>query len=170
MSGKSLKKKSFVLILVIVVLIAGVAIGYSIRGNEERASEEEIQSVSEDSVQNVQENNEQEYITINTEYGDLYYPQQWEDYLVTEQELEGESLIVSFSAQINETEYPMFQVTVGGDSDGTEVGELTDSSGTKRMVYMKVEEMEVSDELTENEQQRLYAMQEDLNCVIDNLK
>ena len=63
----------------------------------------------------------------------------------------------------------MFQVVVG-DSDEVEVGTLTDESGTQRKVYMKVTELEEEDALTDTEQNRLYAMQEDLNYVIDHLK
>ena len=62
----------------------------------------------------------------------------------------------------------MFQVTIG-DSEDALVGELTDSSGTKRNVYMSVVEIEPSEELSEEEQQRVYAMQEDLNYLIDHL-
>ena len=50
------------------------------------------------------------------------------------------------------------------------MGELTDDSGMKRSVYMNVPELEGLDELSEAEQHQIYAMQEDLNYVIDHLK
>ena len=109
-----------------------------------------------------------EYVTISTEFGNLYYPEQWSDYLETSQEWENDSLVISFSAKIREVEFPMFQVTIGNSEDAL-VGELTDSSGTKRNVYMYVVEIEPSEELSEEEQQRVYAMQEDLNYLIDHL-
>ncbi len=108
-------------------------------------------------------------LSVDTSYGTLYYPEQWGEYLLTEESWDAETLQVSFSAQINGTVYPMFQVVVG-DSDEVEVGTLTDESGTQRKVYMKVTELEEEDALTDTEQNRLYAMQEDLNYVIDHLK
>ena len=107
-------------------------------------------------------------MVIETEFGDLYYPAQWSEYVVTSQEASGDSLSVEFAARIGEGEYPMFKVTIG-DSEDTEVGELTDDSGTARPVHMSVYELEEAPELSEEEQQRVVAMQEDLNYVIDHL-
>ena len=39
-----------------------------------------------------------------------------------------------------------------------------------REVYAQMEEIPVYEELTEGEQNRLYGMQEDVNCVIEHLK
>ena len=47
---------------------------------------------------------------------------------------------------------------------------MTDNGGTKRTVYMQVYELEGDSELTATEQNRLYAMQEDLNYLIDHLE
>lgn len=163
------------IILLIAFLIIGALAGYFIGSKKTQGDKENEpsqvgeQSISKNGDVSTEIDKEVEYMTINTDYGDLYYPEQWNDYLVTEQSWEGENLIVSFSAKINETEYPMFQVTIG-DSDAAEVGELTDSSGTKRAVHMSVIEIEASDELSQIEQKRLYAMQEDLNYLIDSLK
>lgn len=110
-----------------------------------------------------------ESIEITTDYGTLYYPDQWEEFIKTEQQTIGETIVVSFVAQIQDVEYPLFEVTIGG-SEGTEVGELTDEEGAKRIVYLHVNELEEDPALTEGEQNRLYAMQEDLNYLIDNLK
>lgn len=156
-----------IVLLVIIVLILGVAIGYQLQGNEKPAQKEEKQN---EAVENTDMNhNQPEDMVIHTEYGDLYYPEQWSEYLKTEQKMDNDSLQVSFFAHLGEQDFPMFQVTIG-ESEDTEVGELTDDSGTKRSVYMKVTELEGTDELSETEQHRLYAMQEDLNYVIDHLK
>lgn len=179
MSGKHIAKKStviWVIPIILVCLIAGVAVGYFIAGGKETSDEGTTSLAgdatvdSESSTSTVaQADSTPEFITISTDYGDLYYPEQWNEFLVTEESKEGDSLIVSFSAQINDVTYPMFQVTIGS-SDDTEVGELVDSSGTTRTVYMSVTEIENVDELTDSELRRLYAMQEDLNYLIDNLK
>lgn len=112
---------------------------------------------------------ESEEIKIETAYGTLYYPKQWEDFVSIEQNEEDDKIVVSFAATISDTSYPLFEVTIGGN-EGTSVGEITDSEGTKRTVYMQAGELEEDPNLTETEQKRLYAMQEDLNYVIDHLE
>ena len=166
---KKRKETLLIIFLVVLALAIGIAAGYLVQTNEGSVSGEKTQNKSEHTENISQENSETEYMVIETEYGDLLYPEQWSEYLKTEQNMEKDSLQVFFSAQLEDKNYPMFQVTIG-DSEDTEVGELTDDSGTKRKVHMKVDELEGIDELTEVEQQRIYAMQEDLNYVIDNLK
>lgn len=152
-------------LLLILVLIMGVAIGYLIQNNDKKEGDQN-EVVEEEDAQ--EDQSEDEDMVIHTDYGDLYYPEQWSAYLKTEQNMEDDSLQVSFSAHLEDQDFLMFQVTIG-DSEDTEVGELTDSSGTKRKVYMSVVEIEPGADLSEEEQQRLYAMQEDLNYLIDHL-
>lgn len=154
-------------LLVIIVLIMGVAIGYLIQDNKKPLAKGENQN---EVAENADVEEEQmEKMAIHTEYGDLYYPEQWSEYLKTEQKMNGDSLQVSFLAHLEDKDFPMFQVTIG-DSNDTEVGKLTDNSGTKRSVYMKVTELEGMDNLSETDQHQIYAMQEELNYVIDNLE
>lgn len=167
----SRKKRNVVLLilLLILVLLVGIIIGYLLNRQRKAIEAKEQINKSETVEQNIEDYDAQGYMTIPTEYGNLYYPEQWSEYLVTDESKEGDSLIVLFSAQINGENYSMFQVSIG-ESEDTEVGELTDDTGTTRTVYMKVEELEENSNLSANEQQRLYAMQEDLNYVIDHLK
>lgn len=158
---------ALIVLLAIIALIIGVAIGYLIQDSGKQSQKEEKQS---EVMENTDVKDEQsEELVIQTEYGDLYYPGQWEKNLKTEQTMNNDSLQVSFSAHLEDKDYLMFRVTIGSSED-TEVGELTDSSGTKRTVYMKVTELKSMEELSETEQHQLYAMQEDLNYVIDHLK
>lgn len=110
-----------------------------------------------------------DYIVIETEYGNLYYPDQGTECVQIDQSTAGNALVVSFAAQINDVQYPLFKVTIG-EGDGSKIGELTDSAGTKRDVYLQLEEIQEDPNLNDGEQNRLYAMQEDLNYLIDNLK
>lgn len=109
------------------------------------------------------------HVTVSTPYGDLYSQDQWADLMKTEQKADGESVVVSFSTEINGTAYPLFHISIGS-GDGALVGELTDAEGTKREVYAYMETITESPELTSAEQNRLYAMQEDINYIIDNLE
>lgn len=110
-----------------------------------------------------------EDVVVDTKYGVLYYPEQWREFVKTEQESKDDAIFVTFTAEINEKTYPLFGVTIGGNGENP-AGEITDSEGTKRNVYIYVEEIQEDPSLTEGEQNRLYAMQEDLNYLIDNLK
>lgn len=108
-------------------------------------------------------------IVIETEYGDLYFPDQWQEFLVTDQ-TEGENTIeVSFSAKVNDETYPLFTITIGGE-EGNPAGTLTSSDGTVRNIYVQLDEINESISLDEGEQNRLYAMQEDINYLLDSLE
>ena len=107
-------------------------------------------------------------IAVKTVYGTLYYQEQWAEYMKVEQVEDDGCLRVSFLATINGIDYPLFQIYIG-EADGSLVGQLTDNEGTQHNVYVCMEEVIEHSELSEAEQNRLYAMQEDINYIIDNL-
>lgn len=110
-----------------------------------------------------------EEIVIGTAYGDLYYPAQWEEFLQVDQTEDGESVQVAFSGKVDETLYPLFTIIIGS-GDGVSAGTLTDKDGTQHEVYVQIREVTGNAALSQIELNRLYAMQEDLNYLIDNLK
>lgn len=109
------------------------------------------------------------YVVVNTPYGDLFYQDQWGADMTVEQLTEGDSLKVNFSTVVNGTTYPLFSFVIGS-GEGTMVGELTDAAGIRREVYASMASLPDMSVLTAAEQNRLYAMQEDINYVIQNLK
>ena len=104
--------------------------------------------VQEDQNDNGSADTIPEDVVVHTDYGDLHYPDRWQEYVTIRQE---------------------FKVLIGDDSSEV-VGSLTDDTGTQRNVYLHVEELPADSGLEETEQTRFYAMQEDLNYLIDNLK
>ena len=106
---------------------------------------------------------------VHTEYGDLVYHEQWLGFMKTEQKKEGETLTVSFLGEAEGENYYLFDVIIG-TSEEAFVGEITDGSGNKREVYAKFYDLEQYTEIASEDFDRLYAMQEDLNNVINNLK
>ena len=110
-----------------------------------------------------------EEIVIGTVYGDLYYPAQWEEFIQVDQTEDDEHAQVAFSGKIDETLYPLFTISIGS-GDGAAAGTLTDKDGTQRTVYVQIAEVTGSAALSQTELNRLYAMQEDLNYLIDHLK
>lgn len=107
-------------------------------------------------------------IKIDTEYGTLYFPDQWADHLRVGVTDEDDGPTVTFSARIGDKEYPLFDFAIGHEQ-GTEVGSLTDANGNVRTVYLRLRDIEFDSELNGEERSLLYAMQEDVNFMIDSL-
>lgn len=109
------------------------------------------------------------YVIVETPYGELYYQDQWEEFMRVEQTQDGSVLRVAFSADINAKIYALFTLEIGGGT-GAKLGQLTDANGTKRTVYATVHTIAEDSELSADELNRLYAMQEDINYVMQYLK
>lgn len=109
-----------------------------------------------------------EAISVETIYGTLYYPEQWAEFAQIDQEEEDGVVSVFFSAAFDDEHYSLFTVKIDG-SDGAYAGQITDKSGDTHDVRVIMEKLNGIDELPENEKNRLYAMQEDLNFVIEHL-
>lgn len=108
-------------------------------------------------------------ITIDTEYGALYYPKEWVDHLRTTITCESGGLTVVFSANMDSGEYSLFEVAIGHEQ-GTRVGSLTAPDGQARDVYLQLSEIEFDSDSVDTDLVLLYAMQEDVNFVIDHLR
>ena len=108
-------------------------------------------------------------VRVDTIYGSLYYQDQWVDYMTVEQSLEDGVLTVEFQARLDAKCYPLFTIVVG-EQNGYSVGQITAEDGTKRGVSVAMLELGDLSGLSEGEIDRLYAMQEEINFVITNLK
>ena len=107
-------------------------------------------------------------VPIETKYGTLYYPEQWMESLETEQTEADESLEVLFRAKIGEQQIDLFALTIGDGADDS-AGTLTGPDGVKRDVHVKLLELPDLSGLSEGEMNRVYAMQEAVNDVLDSL-
>ena len=155
-------KRKIILCFILAVAVCALISGCGANDNNEPQSDQ-TNEIEQDN------NTMKDCIVVNTEFGDLYYPDQWTECVRINQSATENALTVSFDAAINDNEYPLFEIVIGEDA-GTEVGELTETSGIKHKVYLHVKEIEEDPSLTDGEQNRLYAMQEDLNYLIENLK
>ena len=108
---------------------------------------------------------------VETKFGDLRYPDQWFDSLETEQTETDDSVTVAFRAKVNEQSFDLFDVCIGQNAvEGEAVGVLTGPDGVQREAFLRFHELGEITGLNEGETNRVYAMQEALNFVIDNLK
>ncbi len=108
-------------------------------------------------------------MTVSTALGALKYPEQWSEYLTTYTDTNNGVITVIFATNVGETEYELFRIFIGG-TEGTEVGVIRDADGKEHTVRLAFNELEGMDELSDTDRTRVYAMQEDLNYVIDNLE
>ena len=97
------------------------------------------------------------------------HPDRWQEYVTIWQEQNGSTVTVTFETKSGEESYELFRILIGGDGSDV-VGSLTDSVGTQRNVYLYVDTLPEDSGLEEAEQTRFYAMQEDLNYLIEHLK
>lgn len=155
--------------LIICTLLVGTLLGGCTRDGQ-KTNDKIMETTQSYTIEEAPEATVQQTdIIISTQYGDLHYPEQWKEFIRTEQEEKEDVVIVVFKADINGMTYPLFEVSIGS-VDGKPVGQITDAAGNSRNVSVQVDEVLEDPALTEGEQNRLYAMQEDINYVIENLK
>ncbi|MBR3383168.1 MAG: hypothetical protein IKG85_09080 [Clostridia bacterium] len=106
---------------------------------------------------------------IETKYGRLKYPDDLFEFLETEQTEDGNVVKVLFRAVINEKKIDLFEIGING-GEGEPAGKLTGSDGVERTLYLRFIELDDLSDLTEGERDRVYAMQESLNFVLDHSK
>ena len=70
---------------------------------------------------------------------------------------------------IRETKLDLFELSIGG-GEGEPVGKITGTDGATRDLYLRLIELGDMSQLTEGEKDRVYAMQEALNFVLDHSK
>ncbi len=156
--------------LLLLTLLAGCADGGDAKKSDESASDTSM-SVVDDRGQAGSSQNaaSQDVMVVSTEYGDLQYPAQWREYVEASSAKEGDSTKVSFTATVAGKTFPLFEIIIG-EGDGEKAGTITDAAGTSRDVFVRLEEISGTEGLTEAEIDRLYAMQEGLNDLVDNLR
>ena len=105
---------------------------------------------------------------VQTHFGKLYYPGKWSDMEVETKMLDnGED--IHFSVIIDDQKYELFQINIGG-GEGQLVGKITDSDGKQRDVFVVMSVLEEISDLPEETQDKLYAMQESVNTIVENLE
>ncbi len=113
--------------------------------------------------------NDSTLMTVEAQYGLLFYPAKWNGLLVTSESVAGEIDSVIFAAAVNGQEYNLFKVMIC-DAEGDSVGTVTDDAGQTRNVFVDIPELPDLSDLNEDEQNQLYAMQEAVNVLIENLQ
>ena len=101
-------------------------------------------------------------MTMDTLLGDLQYPDKWETYLTVETNADSS---VSFYGVLPGREAQLlFRVAVGG-----ETGHITKQLANGQMLNVFLAEPVFDDSWSEEEQNLIYAMQEDVNYLLDTM-
>ena len=75
---------------------------------------------------------------------------------------------ISFNADVEGQSFTLFNIMINSE-EGDSVGTITSDDGTVRNVFADITELPDISGLGEDEQNQLYAMQEGLNVLIENL-
>ena len=141
--------------VIILALTMLIAILLAACGNDEPASETSLPP-------------QKDYYEIETSRGVLLYPDQWEKLVFTEETQEEDAVNIRFYTKINDTEYSLFSLRIGGDGEPDVVWSMDD--GTQQNVFVTIHPLELEEDLDEGDVHRLYAMQEDINYVLDHME
>ena len=108
-------------------------------------------------------------VIVDTPYGDLQFQDQWAEFMRVDWNQDGNTVTAVFYTEINSVRYDLFSLIIG-EGDGGQAGQITGPDGVVRNVYVRMMELGETDTLSDGEQNRLFAMQEEINYVIDNLE
>ncbi len=111
----------------------------------------------------------QEDMQVETKYGTLRYPDQWAEFASADVEENGDTVLVHFKAAFDDQTFPLFDISIGS-GDGAEAGKIKGPDGQERSVYVTMNELEGTSGLDDTKKDRLFAMQEDVNYILDNLE
>lgn len=108
-------------------------------------------------------------VVVSTVYGDICYQEQWSEYMRVDMQASEGLLTVNFMAEFNGLKYPLFDVLIGVNEEEA-VTHMTGPDGNIYGVGVNFVELDEYPELAEDQQNQLYAMQEDINFVIESIQ
>ena len=162
--------------LIILLLSATLCFSFTACNNDNAAEDNTVANSNTDEQNDENSDNQTdqqaeegpELMEIDTEYGTLSYPAEYKDSLTTNETNEDGFLTVTFNADVEGQSYTLFNIMINSE-EGDSVGTITSDDGTVRNVFADITELPDISGLGEDEQNQLYAMQEGLNVLIENL-
>lgn len=107
-------------------------------------------------------------MNIETKYGTLYYPAKFKDNVITDETEENGIFSVNFSTEIDGKQYVLFKVMIC-DEEGDTVGTVCDKKGNIHNIFIDINDVGDISDLDEESQNQIFAMQEGVNVLEDNL-
>lgn len=106
-------------------------------------------------------------LSIETEYGVLNYPAKWKHCLSTEQINE---YMLEFRCCIPDRDPVLLFTVLLHSEDGDIISSITDENGVQTALSIWIAELELDENWTDAERDMIYAMQEDMNYLLDALQ
>ena len=134
------------------------------------AMQEDVNYLIEKLVLNTQEESiaQTEAILVDTPYGTLKYETAWKADIYVEKAEQDDFALELYGKVSDKTKQPIF--TIFFDSDkGVPCGILLDAEGNEIQISVSMEEPVFDKSWTESEKNKIYAMQEDVNDLLNHL-
>ena len=162
-------KKLVAIATTIILCFSLVACSGAVNSSSEENTNQSSDSTISASDKTGVEEEDNSLMTIETKYGTLSYPAKWKDSLLTLESEENNFFSVTFSTKVDDKEYSLFKVMICAE-EGDSVGTIKDKDRITRNVFVDIPELSDISELSEENQNQLYAMQEGVNVLIENLE
>lgn len=169
---RRLKRKRIIYVLLAtlgIFLMLGIAIIF-IKSNDKDNKSDSIEQVQQEQSNENYTNNTWEDVEdfeINSKYCKLYFPIKWEDKVEIKFSEEPTYKVDFYGVSVNKTEIHLFSVCFNSD-DGELLGYLENEEEIVN-ISIDVKELEFDDSWKEEEIDQIYAMQEEMNYVMDTL-
>ena len=157
MEIKNNKKKNSLLIIGVILLIVAVCMAGIILAKDQTPS---------DKVSNL---DGADALVVDTKYGSLYYPESYEDCVVTKINDDAGYKVEFYGDIDGKDPQHLFDVCFNSD-DGDLLGYI-DNTKAEEIVNLSIDliELDFDDSWTDDEMNFIYSMQDERNFVIDNL-
>lgn len=108
-------------------------------------------------------------IEISTPIGNFYYSKAWEEYAEIKYISDGQSFTAVIQATIGNYRADIMAIHLDNDQDGNIIGSAPDADGNRRKICLELYEIDTGSGLSQSEFDTLYAMQEGVNQIIEQI-
>lgn len=194
---ESSKRKNIItIVIVVVLLLAIVAVALlthlvqaksqtngssPIESNQQSELSENVQGLSDNNVgatdneppvvfeEEALESIMADGIVISTPIGELYYSKVWEEYTEVKYNSDERNFTATIQANIGNHKSDILAIHLCDEADGMIIGTVPDSEGNQIKVFLELYEIDTSNDWSQAEIDTVYAMQEGINQIIEQI-
>ena len=107
-------------------------------------------------------------IVIQTTYGNMKYPGEYRQNLVVDRNFNNGYEVKFYAKMESGEKIPLFDVIIGGEGD-SHIGRITAENGNSGELYITSYEFEPDNSWSEEEIQMIFAMQESVNYILEDM-
>lgn len=155
-SANGLKTAAIIIILVAVVGIAAILI--FVAGGINGGGQNSAYGSSAEA------NNE-----IVTPVGKLTYPEEWAESVKVEEKTSGGTYSAKFVGSVGKDKVVLFEVVVGENGSGYQIGTLPDDEGNAQRVWINISTIEAKSSWSEEDISNINLMQSCVNDIIEQI-